>query len=236
MVVGDDLAYAVDKMPHMLIAGVSGSGKSVFQHQLLYQLVTSDAVGRLHLVDLKGGVTFNRYSDNAKVSVVWQFEEVIMLVDELMAESERRQAALRSQGQEFWRGPRIFLFIDEYAEIQTEIDNAPKELRDDAKRLGRNLTSLARRARSLGIVLVCALQKATTDAMDSSLRTNLNLRVVFRQASRLMASSMLDDMDSLPADPLTLPAGRFILYDATRGLKAVMQTHIAPGIDLANND
>lgn len=229
---GADFVVPFDRLQHMLIAGVSGSGKSVFMHQLLCQLVNAPQVDQMYLVDLKGGVEFNRYS-GGKVRVIWRYADVVAVVDELVALMEARQDEMRERGLQNWPGGRTFLVIDEYAEIQSDIDAAstPDEKRV-AKRLSGNLVRIARRARALGIVLVCALQKPTTDAMDSALRNNLGCRICLRVATRALASSMLDDLDELPVDPVKLRTGRYIYYDASRGVRRYVQAHVAPGITL----
>jgi DNA segregation ATPase FtsK/SpoIIIE, S-DNA-T family len=230
---GEDLIVPVGQLQHMLIAGVSGSGKSVFTHQLLYQLARARDVERLVLIDLKGGVEFNRYRSFPNVKVVWEFTEVVSIIDELVQLMEERQDYLRDRDLQNWPGGRVVVVIDEYAEIQSDIDAADgKDQKATAKRLAGNLVRLARRARALGIILICALQKPTTDAMDSSLRTNLGCRICLRVSSSQLAASLLDELDDLPVDPRTLETGRFIYYDTSRGARYHMQAQIAPGVDL----
>jgi DNA segregation ATPase FtsK/SpoIIIE, S-DNA-T family len=232
---GSDFVVPVRKLQHMLIAGVAGSGKSVLMHSVIWQLVRSDEVERLLLIDLKGGVEFDRYRDSDKVRVVWEFREVADVIDDLTLLMAKRQDEMRNKRWQNWPGGRVFVVIDEYAEIQTDIDAADtREEKATAKRLAANLVSISRRARALGIVLICALQKATTDAMDSSLRNNLSCRICLRSANRATAASMLDSVDDLSVSPTELPTGRFYYYDASRGLYRLLQAHIAPGVDLGD--
>ena len=58
--------------------------------------------------------------------------------------------------------------------------------------------------RAVGIVIIAAIQKATTDVMDSSFRTNLQAQVCFRVANRLMAASMFGSTEDLKLDPIAL--------------------------------
>lgn len=229
---GADFIVPFERLQHMLVAGVSGSGKSIFMHQLLAQIVNSPQVEKMYLVDLKGGVEFNRYS-GAKTRVIWRYADVVAVVDELVALMDARQDEMRERGLQNWPGRRTFLVIDEYAEIQSDLDAAstPDEKRV-AKRLAGNLVRIARRARALGIVLVCALQKPTTDAMDSALRNNLGCRICLRVATRALASSLLDDLNEVPVDPVGLRTGRYIYYDSGRGVRRYVQAHVAPGVSL----
>ncbi|MDE5440425.1 type IV secretion system DNA-binding domain-containing protein [Bradyrhizobium sp. CSA207] len=232
---GDNCVLLPRRIPHMLVAGTTGSGKSVFLHQLVYQLVRAPEVERAILIDLKGGTEFYAYRDMPNVEIVWDFRDVVRAIDCVMALMTARQDVLRNRGMREWPDGRVFIVIDEYGDIQWEIDNAStKEEKDAARRLSSNLRAISRRARSLGIVLVCALQKPTTDAMDSAVRTNLNLRICFR-VSRLLAASVLDDLDALPVNPPDLKTGRFIYYDASRGIRLHLQAQIAPGVTLGDD-
>ncbi|MBH5371074.1 hypothetical protein [Bradyrhizobium glycinis] len=116
--------------------------------------------------------------------MIWDFREVVRVVEGLVATMDARQDQMRDQGLQNWPGGRTFVIIDAYAEIQSEIDTADgKEEKAIAKRLSGNLVRIARRARALGIVLICALQKPTLDAMDSALRSNLGCRTCLRVGS-----------------------------------------------------
>lgn len=230
---GSDVALPVNRLQHTLVVGVSGSGKSTFLHSLLWQLVRSTEAERLYLVDLKGGIEFDRYSDSEKVEVVWEFQEVVRLVERLMEVMRERQEMMRLNRWQTWPHGRTFLVIDEYAELQSEIDAAnSKDEKAQAQRLQNNLKSISRRARALGVVLIAALQKGTTDAMDSSVRNNMGCRVCFRQGSRLSASAVLDGLEDAPEDPVELPTGRFIYYNASKGIRRYVQAHVAPGLQL----
>lgn len=235
---GEDWVVPVRQLRHMLVAGVSGSGKSVLLHALCQQFVQLPEIGRLVLVDLKGGIEFDRYRDSGKTEVVWEFGDVCHLIDDLMRLMVERQEVMRQNRWQNWpQRDRVVLVIDEYAELQTEIDTASdKEAKASAKRLEANMVSLSRRARALGITLVCALQKATTDSMASSLRNNLELRLVLRQSNALTASGLLDksgaEMNELPVYPTSLPTGRYYFYDAGGGGLKLLQAQIAAGVVL----
>ena len=230
---GADFVVPVRQMQHMLVSGVSGAGKTTFMHQILHQLLHSFDVDRLILIDLKGGVSFYRYRDNSKVEVYYEMSDVVRIIDELMPVMAERQRVMRETGAELYRGGRIFIVIDEYAEIQTELDTADsKEAKSTARRLAANLASIARRARALGIVIICALQRPTIDSMDAAVRNNLGCRICMRAATNQLAASMLDDIERLRVSPTTLPNGRFYYYDASRGLTRLLQAQIAPGVEI----
>lgn len=235
---GSEFKVPLAKLQHMLVVGATGAGKSVFVHQLVWQLVnTAPGVESVIIIDLKGGVEFSRYRANPKTRLVWEFSEVAQVMREINDLMERREAVMRERNLRNWPGDRVFVVIDEYAEIQSEVDSAQsREEKAVAQGVVRNLVRIGRRARALGIVMVCSLQKATTDAMDSALRANLNCRVCLRVNSRQFAASVLDGLDDLPADPVTLKPGRFVWYDANGGGLEYAVAEIAPGVSLGSDD
>jgi hypothetical protein len=232
---GEDFAVPVRKIRHMLVGGMTGSGKSVFLHQLAYQLLRSAEVERVVLIDLKGGTEFDRYSAEPKAKVLWEFADVVRVFDDLVALLEVREAEMRSKGLRNWNGGRVFVIVDEYAEIHDSISDAKRgDQKEAANRLANNLKRIIRRARSLGVVMICALQKPTTDAMDSTLRANMNFRVCFRVKTRQSVEAALDDYEDLPVNPLSLRDGRFV-FDEGRGKYRKIQTQIAPGVELGED-
>lgn len=235
---GEDIRLPVAKIPHCIVAGASGSGKSVFLHQLVYQLVHHADVEQIILVDMKGGVEFDRYREFPAVRIVWEIADVMAAVEGLVSLMEERQAIMRENRWQNWRGKRVFFVVDEYAEIQNDIADAraDKARKPAAVRLEGNLVRLARRARALGIVFICAMQKATADAIGSSVRGNLSLRICFRAPSREAAAALLDDWDDAPQHPQRLKVGRFLYFDASRGGRIRhMQTHIAPDVEVSRD-
>lgn len=233
---GDTFMVDVRKLQHTICVGVSGSGKSVLLHLLVHQVMALPEFEEVILVDLKDGVEFNRYRDNSKAQVVWEFDDLVRVVDRLGEVARERAAVMRENGWQLWPHGRIALVIDEFAELQTEIDTADdKEKKARARRLSASLLSLARRARAFGIILICALQKATDDQMPSALRNNLGCRLVLRCGSSVTARSMLeidDEYDVLPVRPTRLRDGRLYYYDARRGDVRYLQAHVVPGVEL----
>lgn len=225
---GHDLLVRVADIPHLLVVGTSGFGKSVFLHQLVSQLVTSSEAQQLLLVDLKGGVEFDRYAQrSSKVRVVWQYADVVAAVDDMVQLMYARQSTMKAQGLRNWNGGRVFFVVDEFAQVQLW-PVTTKEEKTTHARVIADLTRLSMLGRSMGIVLVTAIQKPTADVMDSSFRGNLQGQVCFRIASRQLASSVFPALDTLPADPVTLPRGRCLFYNAYTGATQLLHVHVAP--------
>lgn len=237
LMTGKVVSLKAASIPHLLIMGTSGFGKSVFLHQLVAQLLYAPAeeVERITLVDLKGGVEFVKYaSGDGRVCTVWKFDEVVEVVDELVAVMEARQLEMLEKRWRTYKGRRIFFVVDEFAQIQLYPVEGKDGKAAHAKLLG-NLNRLSMLGRSAGIVIVAAIQKATTDVMDSSFRTNLQGQVCFRVPNRLAAASMFGTVDDLRFDPVALPRGQYIFYDPTVGETRYLQAHVTPD-EMSEND
>lgn len=230
LLTGKVVSLSVQDVPHLLVMGTSGFGKSVFLHQLVSQFVrcSRDTVAGVLLVDLKGGVEFRGYQDtDPRVHTVWRFDDVVSAVADLVKLMETRLAEMVEKRWRTYKGGRVFLLVDEFAQIQLYPVEG-KEGRQVHERLLANLNRLSMLGRAAGIVLVAAIQKATTDVMDSSFRANLQGQVCFRVANRLAAASMFGTVDDLKFDPVALPRGRFIFYDPTIGATRYLQAHVVP--------
>lgn len=224
---GEVVTRPLAALSHMLVVGTSGFGKSVFLHQIVAQLTEHAEVAHMFLVDLKGGVEFMPYADHGSAQVVSSYKGVIKVVGELFALLETRQREMVERRERTWRRDRVFVIIDEFAQVQLW-PAVTREEKERKTRLIGDLTKLSMLGRAAGITLVAAIQKATTDVMDSSFRANLPGQVCFRVANRLMAASMFGDTESLRLDPITLRRGQFIFYDPTAGETRYLQAHVAP--------
>jgi S-DNA-T family DNA segregation ATPase FtsK/SpoIIIE len=121
--------------------------------------------------------------------------------------------------------------VDEFAQVQLW----PVRTRDEKESKAQviaDLTRISMLGRAAGIIIVAAIQKPTTDVMDSSFRGNLQGKVVFRLDSRLMASSMVAELDALEWNPVRLQKGRCIFYNANNGETYYLQAQVAPGLEL----
>jgi hypothetical protein len=217
----------VSEFHHLLIAGTSGFGKSVFLHQVVSQVLdVGDALERIILVDLKGGAEFRRYQAGNRVEIVWRFADVVRVVVELLELMDRRLAEMVAKGRRSWPGGRVFFVVDEFAQIALHpwVTKEEKAVQD---RLMANLSRLSMLGRAAGIVIVCAIQKPTQDGMASSFRANLQGQVCFRVASRLTAASMFGETGDLLLDPIALLPGQFIFADPMTGTTRYLQAFVA---------
>lgn len=200
LAVGRDVAgtaFATDlkKMPHLLIAGSTGSGKSVAINSiivsLLYQNSPSDL--RLILVDPKR-VEFTHYNDipHLLCPVVHDVDKTIATLRWTVSEMDRRFRLLQDTARrniEAYNAdppqgklPYIVLVIDELADLMAQAGNEVEGA----------IVRLAQMARAVGIHLVVATQRPSVDVITGLIKANITNRMAFAVASQVDSRTILD--------------------------------------------
>jgi len=205
VVMGKDItgeAQTVDlvQMPHLLIAGATGSGKSVCVNSIilsiLYQLQPKDC--RLMLIDPKI-VELKLYNDipHLLTPVITEPKKAFQALQYCIYEMERRYACLDSVGVRDIRSynkrikekniaaehmPYIVVVIDEFADLMT---TAGKELESTVARL-------AAMSRAVGIHLVLATQRPSIDVITGLIKANIPSRIAFMVASKTDSRIIID--------------------------------------------
>jgi len=188
-----DLAQA----PHLLVAGTTGSGKSVFLKGLILSLLR-----RLPRDQCEVAIIDPKMLDFPAFGklplwrpVITDAQEAVALLD-FLAEEEllRRTAQLQragvSQRIELPKGalPALVVVIDEFADLVGSLpDRAAK-----TQFLAR-VQRLLQRARAVGIHLVLATQRPSVDAIPGLLKANLPVRIAFRLPSAIDSTTVLDE-------------------------------------------
>jgi S-DNA-T family DNA segregation ATPase FtsK/SpoIIIE len=198
ILVGD---FSDGSTAHLLIAGQTGSGKSVFLQSLLASLVQFHGPEsiRFNLVDPKR-VTFTSASFNSSLSahlqapISFDAEDTLPLIQQLVDLMEERYilfaTAQVTDILEFNEAnpenklERRLLVIDEFQDLLTEKEQA-KEFCLGIKRLGA-------KARAAGIHLVLATQRPDREAVPSSIKANLTGRIAFQVGSSQNSRIILD--------------------------------------------
>ncbi|MDR2921878.1 MAG: DNA translocase FtsK, partial [Treponema sp.] len=200
--VSGDTALTIDltQMPHLLIAGATGSGKSVCVNSLilsiLYQLPPSDC--RLILIDPKI-VELKLYNDIAHLltPVITEPKKAFQALQYCIYEMERRYACLDSMGVRDIRNynkrikerniaqehmPYIVVIIDEFADLMATT----------GKELESTLARLAAMSRAVGIHLVLATQRPSIDVITGLIKANIPSRIAFMVASKMDSRIIID--------------------------------------------
>ena len=199
--IGKDISGNIEvidlsKTPHLLVAGTTGSGKSVFINtllaSLLYKFHPSEL--RLILIDPKM-LELSVYNDIAHLltPVVTEPKKSIIALKWVCKEMERRYTLMNEEGTRNLEGynhkasdklPYIIVFIDEMADLMM---TAGKEVEHYVQRL-------AQMARACGIHLVMATQRPSVDIITGSIKANFPSRISFQVASKYDSRTVLGEI------------------------------------------
>ena len=198
---GDIMFCNLDKMPHVLVAGSTGSGKSVCLNTMLlsmcYKAGPQDL--RLILVDPKM-VEFNTYNGLPHLlipEVITNKDMTINALDWCVAEMERRYALFAKnhvvninefnklemvKNKKEEKLPFIVVVVDELADLMSV---AKREIED-------RIARLAAKARAAGIHLVLATQRPSVDVITGTVKANLPSRIAFALTNYMDSKTVLD--------------------------------------------
>ena len=223
---------ALDTMPHLLIAGSTGAGKSVMLNSLIMSVLykaTPHQV-RLIMVDPKR-LEFGLYEGipHLLTPVITDAKKATNALRNAVLEMERRLKLLASQGvrnidqynkkvRQIHLKPRS-LFEDDVEEEQLEeipyvlilIDELADLMMLERANVEESVTRLAQMARAVGMHLVLATQRPSVDVITGLIKANFPSRISFRVATRVDSRTVLDVMGAEHllgrGDMLFLPPG-----------------------------
>ena len=187
---GDSLIRDISKMPNLLVAGTTGSGKSVLLHSIVMSALCGGATA--YISDPKM-VDFDRYKDVSRVKkVVNSYDETLETIQELTTIMNSRFSFLKKRGVRsacelfLSRGsrdvmPPIVFVIDEWADLV---------LQD--KDIQKNLCILAQKGRAAGISVVLSTQRPSSSVISGLIKANFPGRVALRVASLVDSRVILD--------------------------------------------
>ena len=212
---GEPVVHDLRKMPHMLVAGATGSGKSVFINSLICSLLfrfTPNEL-RLILVDPKQlELAFYDSIPHLLLPVVTEAKKASLALRWAVGEMERRYQTIARSGMRDVdgynqrlselgvkaMGERLGLREDEQAEAMPKIVIVIDELADlmmTAKSdVETNICRLAQKARAAGIHLVLATQRPSVDVITGLIKANLPARLSFRLSSKNDSRTIFDTM------------------------------------------
>ncbi len=235
----------LDRMPHCLIAGTTGSGKSIMLNAFITSLLFRNSPDELKLIliDPKR-VELTNYNGipHLLTPVITEPEKILSSLKWAMAEMERRYKLFQSVGVRNITGynemsgfqalPYIVIIVDELADLMMF---APVEIEDA-------ITRIAQLARATGIHLVVATQRPSVDVITGLIKANIPCRIAFNVSSMVDSRVILDgpgaekllgrgDMLFLPPDaskPIRIQ-GVFVQDSEINNLiKYLKETGIAP--------
>lgn len=205
-------------IPHILLGGSTGSGKSVLLKLLLMQSLRKGA--EVYIADFKGGVDFPKVW-HQKCRMCFTEEDLLYTLGQLVAVLEYRKGRLAETGCPNLDAyneatgdnlPRLVFACDEVAELLDKTGRS-KEEKEQLAQIENRLATLARLGRAFGIHLILATQRPDANILPGQIKNNLDFRVCGR-ADNVLSQIILDNTsaaDQIPKDA----RGRFITGDGT---------------------
>ncbi|MFP4332694.1 MAG: DNA translocase FtsK, partial [Campylobacterales bacterium] len=197
-IVGNPFITDLKKLPHLLIAGTTGSGKSVGINAMILSLLYRNSPDELKflMIDPKM-LEFSIYNDipHLLTPVITQPKQAVTALNNMVAEMERRYTLMsgsrtknienynkrlkESGGEEL---PYIVVIIDELADL----------MMTSGKDVEHSIGRLAQMARASGIHLIVATQRPSVDVVTGLIKANLPSRISFRVGQKIDSKVILD--------------------------------------------
>ncbi len=226
LVLGESICRSISvnlvDTPHVLLAGSTGSGKTVLLKLLLMQAIQKGA--EVWIADFKSGVDFpGWWRKNCRMC--FDEDDLLPMLDELVETLERRKKLLADCElpnidayhiaacvPEDRKERRIIFACDEVAELTSKAGRN-KEDKEKIDAIIRRLATIARLGRAVNISLILATQRPDAEVIPGQIKNNIDFRVCGR-ADNVLSQIVLDNTaasDLIPKDA----KGRFLLHDGT---------------------
>ena len=199
-IVGNPFITDLKKLPHLLIAGTTGSGKSVGLNAMILSLLYKNSPDTLKLIMIDPKMLeFSIYNDipHLLTPVITKPMEAINALANMVAEMERRYAMMadtrtknienynekaKKNGNEPF--PYIVIIIDELADL----------MMTSGKEVELSIARLAQMARASGIHLIVATQRPSVDVVTGLIKANLPSRISYKVGQKVDSKIILDSM------------------------------------------
>ena len=199
-IVGKPFITDLKKLPHLLIAGTTGSGKSVGINSMILSLLYKNSPDNLKLLMIDPKMLeFSIYNDipHLLTPVITKAKQAIVALNNVVAEMERRYALMadtrtknidnyndkaKKEGGEIF--PFIVVIIDELADL----------MMTSGKDVEYSIARLAQMARASGIHLIVATQRPSVDVVTGLIKANLPSRISYKVGQKIDSKIILDQM------------------------------------------
>lgn len=197
-IVGKPFITDLKKLPHLLIAGTTGSGKSVGINSMILSLLYKNSPDQLRflMIDPKM-LEFSIYNDipHLLTPVITKAKQAVVALNNMVSEMERRymmmsdtrtknienynEKIVKEGGKEL---PYIVVIIDELADL----------MMTSGKEVEHSIARLAQMARAAGIHLIVATQRPSVDVVTGLIKANLPSRISYRVGQKVDSKIILD--------------------------------------------
>ena len=188
---GNHIYTDLSKQPHMLVAGTTGSGKSMFLHQCIDSILLKNPGVEIFAIDTKR-VEFNSYSSIPNFNYITTEEEALKTLYKLVYIMEGRYEVFSKYGYRDIEHAKesgvdidpIVCVIDEFADLIMR--------KEHSKQIENYVVKLAQKARAAGIHLIIATQRPTADVITGLIKANIPSRVCLKVSSSMESRIILD--------------------------------------------
>ncbi len=199
-IVGNPVVADIAKMPHLLMAGATGTGKSVGLNSLLVSLMYkySPQDLRFIIVDPKlvEFAVFNGIPHMLFNEIFFDAQKAVAMLNWAIKEMEARYAKFRDaevrniteynmqiDPRRERRLPKIIIILDEFADLMNV----------DKKNIEDKIARLAQKARAAGIHLILATQRPSVNIIEGSIKTNFTSRITFKMTNAIDSNTILNE-------------------------------------------
>ena len=194
-IVGRDKFVDIAKMPHLLIAGQTGSGKSVAVNTLISTLISKKSENEVKfiMVDPKM-VELMPYNDipHLLVPVIIDPQQAAIALKWAVNEMENRYKQLMENGVRNIKTYNTLSFVEKMPYIVIIIDELADLMMVASGSVEESIARIAQKARAVGIHLVVATQRPSTDVITGMIKANLPSRISFALRSQIDSRTILD--------------------------------------------
>ncbi|QCZ24817.1 cell division protein FtsK [Aliarcobacter cryaerophilus ATCC 43158] len=199
-IVGKPFVTDLKKLPHLLIAGTTGSGKSVGINSMILSLLYKNSPDNLRLVMIDPKMLeFSMYNDipHLLTPVITKAVDAINALANMVGEMERRYTLMaktktknienfneKAQKEGLPTMPYIVVVIDELADL----------MMTSGKDVEYSIARLAQMARASGIHLIVATQRPSVDVVTGLIKANLPSRLSYKVGQKIDSKIILDSM------------------------------------------
>lgn len=175
---GNNLIADLSEMPHLLIAGTTGSGKSVLLHSILSGILKYRPNVRLALIDPKM-VELSCYRNVGQLMypVITDSDDALHALSDLVEEMETRFKVMARRSvnniSKINKFPYIVVVIDEFSDL----------MHKSKKEFSNKICALAQKSRACGIHIIIATQRPSVDVVTGLIKANFPARISFKVSS-----------------------------------------------------
>lgn len=230
-VAGEPVIAYIDKMPHLLVSGSTGSGKSICLNAIITALVYLNSPRNLRflLIDPKR-VEFSMYEGipHLLAPVIVDPKKAISALRWSIAEMERRYKVLETANVRDIKGyndivrkkgnekplPYLVIIIDEMADLMMK----------NKREVEASIVRIAQMARAVGIHLITSTQRPSTDVVTGLIKANITARIAFKMPTQIDSRTILDQAG---AEKLLGYGDMLFMSGQSHGAKRVQGTYIS---------